>query len=174
MDWKRGDPLRADQTGHPVEVIGRLEDLRPEAALPHLDHRWALEFWGDNKVTSRLKSWAHRDGDKLAAHFIAVRGGVGFHTDPGFVRYSVHLELFNGGWWTHGLEDQISDAPLFTPGLVSVLDTWSPHRVSRDERMLRTSPTKMAAAIDFVDYPPSVMDALDALIDHLPALMAYA
>jgi hypothetical protein len=171
MNWKQSDTLTALQSGSPVEPIGRIEDLRPDVVLPALDHRWCLEFWGDNKTTSRFKTWGHANGDKLGAHFICARGGTAMHTDPGFARYSVHLQLYNGGWVCHGL-DGIEDVMPCEPGVVSVLDTWSPHRVSRDPRVPKRSPSKVAAAIDFIDYPEDVPAALDALIAHLPKLEA--
>jgi hypothetical protein len=152
MNWKQSDTLTALQSGSPVEPIGRIEDLRPDVVLPALDHRWCLEFWGDNKTTSRFKTWGHANGDKLGAHFICARGGTAMHTDPGF--------------------DGIEDVLPCEPGVVSVLDTWSPHRVSRDPRVPKRSPSKVAAAIDFIDYPEDVPAALDALIAHLPKLEA--
>jgi hypothetical protein len=170
MDWKKGTPLSDGQTTRPVTYIGFLDELRPGAQLPFVDRRWCLELWGDNKTTQRFKTWGHRDGDKLAAHFICTRAGIKMHTDVGFARYSVHIELYNGGWWTHGIDDQTDGLPPFDPGLITLLDTHSPHTVTKDPRRHLESPSKVAAAIDFMDEPPSIADAIDQLVDWLPAL----
>jgi hypothetical protein len=177
MDWKPGTPLTDGQKVDPVEVIGYLDELRPQVIsdvqpLPvmlGIDASWPTRLWGDTKTTRRFKTWGHKDGDKLGAHFICTRGGIGFHTDPGFVRYSVHLELYNEGWWTHGVDENPDGKAMYVPGLVTVLDTWSPHTVTKDPRLTYLGPSKVAAAIDFKDYPESVPDAIDALLDHLPA-----
>jgi hypothetical protein len=190
MEFKPGTALTAEQTGHSVKVLGHLANLdygvqfpgngqrnsasqQFESLLPcKLSHAWTVELWGDNGKGKRLKSWGHRDG-KLSAHFIAVRGGIGFHTDPGQSgRYSVHLELFNGGWLTCGLLDQPDSMPHFLPGLVTVLDTFSPHRVIRDPRLEFRSPTKIAAAMDFKESPSDLAGAVRELVQWTQIALA--
>jgi len=172
MDWKRGDVLSAEQTDHPVEVLGRLDDgVLPAAELPEIDNRWCLEFWGDSKRTSRFNTFGHRDG-KRGPHFIVARGGTPMHTDIGFARYSIHVQIYNGGYFTHGLDGIAGNYPLFTPGLVTILDTHSPHKVSRDPRLDQVSPSKVAAAYDFDEYPTDQAGALAELIEWLPQLLA--
>jgi hypothetical protein len=166
MDYKKGTPLTADQTDQPARLV---EYIRPDTidAWPKIDGRWCLELWGDPKTTSRFKTWGHVNG-KLSAHFIIVRNGIKLHTDPGFARYSVHMELYNQGWWTHGLDDDPTGKPLYMPGLVTVLDTYSPHAVTRDPRMPANGLNKVAAAIDFIEYPASIDGAVKELLDALP------
>jgi hypothetical protein len=167
MDWKAGTPLGPDQTNHPVEVLGHLK-AEDHAVLPEIDRRWCLEFWGDSKATSRFKTWGHRNG-KLSAHFICARGGVPMHTDIGFARYSVHIQLYNGGYFTHGLDADPQNYPLFEPGLITLLDTHSPHQVSRDPRLIKDGTSKVAAAIDFFEMPADIPEAIGQLLEHLPA-----
>jgi hypothetical protein len=170
MDWKRGTPLALDQTANPVALVGYLgQPGMPGSPLPHFPADWTRRFWGDEKTSRRFKTWGHPPGDKLGPHFICTRGGIGFHTDVGFARYSVHLELHNEGWWCHGVDENPAGKPMYVPGLVTVLDTHSPHTVTKDPRLPFTGPTKVAAAIDFEDYPPDLDAALDALIAHLPS-----
>jgi len=162
----KGDVLTGDQSPCSVEIIGWLADIRPQVELPIIEPEWFYDVWGDAGRSKRIKTWGHEDG-KLSAHVIAVRGGTGCHTDPGFARYSVHIELFNGGWYTHGLDQTPDNLPLFQPGLVSVLDTYSPHMVEKDPRLPLTSPSKLALAIDTWEYP-ELDPAIDALVAFLP------
>ena len=53
------------------------------------------------------------------------------HVDPGYARYAVQIQLYNDGFVVHGLEDDLSKMPQFTPGLVTILDTHSPHQVPK-------------------------------------------
>jgi hypothetical protein len=169
VDWKRTDVLSADQTDHPVQYIGELYGVE----LPPIDARWCLEFWGDSKRTSRFKTFGHRDG-KQGPHFIVARGGTSMHTDIGFMRWSVHVQLYNGGYYTHGLDTDPANYELLVPGVITVLDTHSPHKVSRDPRLEQRSPSKVAMAVDFDDYPPSVDHAVDQLVAWLPSLAVPA
>jgi hypothetical protein len=137
---------------------------------PQLDPVWFFEFWGDWKSTRRLKTFGHKDPkDKTSPHFLCTRGGTVMHTDPGFVRYALQIQLYNDGFVVHGLEDDLDLMPLFNPGLVILLDTWSPHQVSRDRRLGKAGPNKLLIGIDFL-HRPDIDTELPKLVEHIPTL----
>ena len=91
------------------------------------------------------------------------------HTDLGFNRYALQVQLYNDGFIVHGLHDNPDDMPLFEPGLVILLDTWSPHKVARDKRMVQRGANKLLAGMDFSEQPD--IDAeLPKLIEHIRSL----
>lgn len=84
----------------------------------------------DDKRTRRLKSWAH---DETGAHWLVTRSGLPLHHDIGFTRYTHQLIIRNDGWRLAGMDEQMDLPPLVT-GVMDCLDTFSPHKVVRDER----------------------------------------
>lgn len=170
--WK-GEPLRADQTRHAVLWHSTLEALGYGGlvTMPVLDAQWFRAFWGEDKATKRLRTWGHKDRrDKLSPHFLCSRGGLGWHTDPGYGRYCLQVQLYNQGFVVHGLDDEPSRMPLFEPGLVILLDSWSPHAVSRDPRLPQRGPNKVLAGVDFRERPGSIETLLPQLVEHIPLL----
>ncbi len=175
-DWNGS--LTGDQTGHPVVWHSTLDDLGygDMVAYPELDAAWFHAFWGDTRDTNRLRVFGHQDkSDKAKPHFLCtrrapLRGAVKYHTDPGYARYCLQIQLCNpGGFMVHGPADIIDDVPLYNPGLVILLDSWSPHAVSRDPRMPHTGINKLLAGIDFRDKP-DIARELPKLIEHIPLL----
>jgi hypothetical protein len=171
MKWK-GGALRADQTGHPILWHDTLDALGygDLIALPELDTEWFDAFWGDKKLLHGLRTWGHKDkSDKTSPHFLCTRDGLGFHTDPGSRRYCLQIQLVNQGFVVHGLEDDINQMPLFTPGLVILLDSWSPHAVSRDPRIPQLGPNKLLITMDFPKQPDLAAE-LPKVVEHIPLL----
>jgi hypothetical protein len=167
MEWKPGTPLAEHQTGHPVLRHAMLDQLGYGPLEVHLPPDWFTAFWGDAKRTKRLTTFGHLDPqDRTSPHFLATRGGTPMHTDPAYTRFALQLQLYNEGFVVHGLEDDIADMPLFLPGLVILLDTWSPHRVSLDPRLPQLGPNKLLVGADFA-APPNVAVELPRLVDHL-------
>jgi hypothetical protein len=173
MDWKKGAALEPDQTGHPILWHGALADLGygEIAALPALAPQWFFKLWGDERASTRLKTFGHKGGRKegIIPHFLCTRGGYPMHTDPGATRYALQIQLHNDGFIVHGLEDDLAQMPLFSPGLAIILDTWSPHQVARDLRLPQTGANKLLVGADYADYP-AVEVELPKLIEHIPAL----
>ncbi len=101
-----------------------------------------------------------------------MRGGTPIHTDPAYARYSVQLQLLNQGFYTHGVDVLATgglptdENPVMLPGVVVLLDTHSPHKVSRDPRLPNTGHCKMGAAVDSVDLPDwdAAVAALEAKV----------
>jgi hypothetical protein len=167
MQWKPGTPLAAHQTGHAVLRHAMLTELGYPPLDVQLKPDWFFHLWGDDKRTPRLRTFGHSNtADLTRAHFLATRSGTPMHTDPAYHRYALQLQLYNEGFVVHGLEDEISDMPLFVPGLVVLLDTWSPHRVSRDPRMPNTGPNKLLVGSDFADIPDLHVE-LPLILEHL-------
>jgi hypothetical protein len=169
-------PLTADQTGHPVVWHSTLDALGYGGlvAMPELDAQWFRSFWGDDGTTKRLHTWGHRDkvGDKpvkTSPHFLCTRGGTGFHTDPAYTRYALQIQLYNQGFVVQGVEDDTNAMPLFAPGLVILLDTWSPHAVLRDPRLPQLGINKVLVGSDFVSMP-DVSAEVPKLVEHIPLL----
>jgi hypothetical protein len=168
MEWKVGTPLTAQQTGHPVLRHATLTQLGYGALNVRLTPDWFVNVWGDTKTTKRLRTFGHEDPkDRTSPHFLATRSGTPFHTDPGYTRYALQLQLYNEGFVVHGLEDQIADMPLFVPGLVILLDTWSPHRVAPDPRLPQLGPNKLLIGMDYLEPPNNVAAELRRLVAHL-------
>lgn len=167
MYWPKDGQLSADQTGHAVLWHATLKELG-FGDVPKLDASWLDRCWGDGKATRRLKTFGHLS-DKASPHFLISRGGLPFHTDPGYTRYCLQIQVFNGGYCVHGLLDQVVDMPLFLPGLVILLDSWSPHAVTRDKRLPVLSDSKLLCGADYVGRPD--IDAeLPKLVAHLANL----
>jgi hypothetical protein len=152
MDWRKDAKMTHEQTGHPVVWHSTLQELGFEVAMPRLHRMWFNAFWGDDTRSQRLKTFGHK-GDRMSPHFLCTRGGKGMHTDPGFSRYALQVQLWNDGFIVHGLEDRIEDMPIFLPGLVILLDTWSPHTVVRDPRLAQQGDNKLLAGMDFKGMP---------------------
>jgi hypothetical protein len=170
MKWD-GEPLRPDQTRHAVVWHATLDALGygELIEMPELDAAWFRAFWGDDKATKRIRTWGHKNrNDKLSPHFLCSRGGLGWHTDPGYGRYCLQVQLYNQGFVVHGL-DQTTTMPVFTPGLVILLDSWSPHAVSRDPRLPQRGPNKVLAGIDFPEHP-DIRRELPKVVEHIPLL----
>lgn len=146
MDWKPGTELRADQSENPILWWKKLD-----VELPEITPEFFIELLGKGKG-KRVKTWGHTYGP-LSPHYLAIRGGTTLHTDPAFSRYSVQLQLFNGGYITHGIDADPSHYPVFEPGVVVLLDTHSPHQVEVDPRTGLSDPNKLTAAIDSVEKP---------------------
>lgn len=160
-------PLRSDQTAHAVVWHSTLTRLGQRARMPLLGPEWFTAFWGDSKTTKRLKTWGHATaGDRTSPHFLCSRGGTPLHTDPAYARYALQVQLCNQGFVVHGLADKVADMPLFEPGLVIVLDTWSPHIVERDPRLPQTGHSKVLVGSDFVAMP-DIAAALPPLVAHI-------
>lgn len=170
MEWKKDSALGGDQTGHPILWHATLAELGygDVVALPEIDRQWCYKFWGDEKTSKRLKSFGHK-GDRLSPHFVCTRGGTPMHTDPGYARYALQIQLYNEGFVVHGLEDDLAAMPLFKPGFVSILDTYSPHQVSRDPRLPQTGLNKLLVGADYPDYPLIDVE-LPKLVEHIPLL----
>lgn len=172
MEWKKGRALAADQTAHSVLWHSTLdaEGWGDVVALPELMPCWFRAFWGDDKTTKRLQVFGHEDpSDRTSPHFLCTRGGTPMHVDPAYARYCLQVQLYNQGFVVHGLEDDISAMPLFLPGLVILLDTWSPHAVSRDPRLPQLGPNKLLVGSDFVTRP-DISAELPKLVAHIPFL----
>jgi hypothetical protein len=165
--WIAGTPLRPDQTAHALLWHERLENLGYGKLVLELEDGWFDALWGDKKSSRRLRSFGQLNPeDHGSPHFLATRGGLPMHTDPAYARYALQIQLVNQGWVVHGLEDKIEDMPLFTPGLVNILDTWSPHIVPRDPRLPQVGNSKLLAGMDFREMP-DVERELPKLIEHL-------
>jgi hypothetical protein len=175
MDWPKGATLSGDQTGHPILWHGTLAELGygEVVALPELEPQWFYDLWGERKTTRRLKTFGHKVGkESTSPHFLCSRGGLPLHTDPGYTRYALQIQLHNqGGFIVHGLEDDPKRMPLFLPGLAILLDTWSPHQVARDPRLPQTGPNKLLVGADYANYP-DIDSELPKLVEHIP-LLAY-
>jgi hypothetical protein len=171
MDWPRDGELSPDQTGHPVLWHAYLKELGYHIQLPKLSARWFADFWGDQKESRRLKSFGYQTGkDSTTPHFLCTRGGYQMHTDPGFTRYALQLQLYNDGFLLCGLKDRPAEMPVFFPGLVILLDTWSPHQVIRDPRLANEGSNKLLCGIDY-SAKPDIHLELPRLIDWVPALL---
>jgi hypothetical protein len=167
MEFRPGrDVLKPGMTAHPILYHATLEQLGYAGVeLPRVAPDFFLKLWGDDKSTRRIKTWGH-DGDKLSAHWISTRGGTPMHVDPGYARYAVQMQLYNQGFVLVGVGDSISRMPLFTPGLVTILDTHSPHQVTRDPRLPNTGNSKLAVAVDSVEMPDP-LQALPAILEKI-------
>jgi hypothetical protein len=159
------EDLREDQRINPI-VWARIPPDAVTERLPKIDASFFEELWGAGR-SRRIKTWGHLDGP-LSAHWLALRGGTTLHTDPAFSRYSCQLQLYNEGFYTHGLDEDPEHYPPFTKGVVALLDTHSPHRVSRDPRLpASVKPSvKMSCAIDSVEIPDPG-EAIAALLERL-------
>ena len=168
--WNGGS-LTDEQTPHPVLWHARIDEFGYSlSSLPTFSSKWFHAFWGDAKTTRRLRTWGHKDkGDKYGPHFLCTRGGTPYHTDPGYGRYCLQVQVYNQGYLVHGLGDDIKRMPLFTPGLVILLDTWSPHRVARDPRMPQRGLNKVLAGSDFPEKPDIAVE-LPKIMEHIPSL----
>jgi hypothetical protein len=170
MDWKLGTPLNTEQTAHALMWHGRVEDFGYAGPLPQRDNEWFERFWGDGKSNSRrLRTFGHVTKNRANAHFLCTRSGLGWHTDPGSTRYALQIQLINHGFVVHGLEDDIAAMPLFTPGLVTLLDAWSPHEVARDPRLPQIGLNKLLVGADFKEVP-DINREIRPLLDLIPAL----
>jgi hypothetical protein len=173
MDWPKDGLLSYDQTGHPVLWHGHLKDLGFKIKLPRLSRAWFTDFWGDQKATKRLKTFGHEKGkDSTTPHFLCTRGGIGLHTDPGYTRYALQLQLYNDGFVVCGLHDIPMEMPVFFPGLVILLDTWSPHQVVRDHRLASQGNNKLLCGIDYAQRPEPLTQ-IQRLLDWTPMLLRY-
>jgi hypothetical protein len=145
VDWDPAEPLSGDLTASPVlwarrHVLHHAPDCSDEAMLV---------LYGDGRRSRRLRTWGHPDGEDpdFAVHYLSTRGGTNLHTDPGYPRFSYQLVLRNDGWMQRGLDRQVP-FPL-VPGVLSCLDTHSPHEVVPDPRMTSGRPIyKVALAVD--------------------------
>jgi hypothetical protein len=175
MDWpKDGKLVPGEQTGHPVLWHGSLRQLGFSIELPRLSGQWFIDFWGDRKTTKRLKTFGHQTGrDSTSPHFLCTRGGTGLHTDPGYTRYALQLQLHNDGFVVCGVDDVPSELPVFFPGLVILLDTWSPHQVVRDPRLANQGNNKLLCGIDYAERPIEIGPELRRLVEWVPALLRY-
>jgi hypothetical protein len=174
MDWKKGTPLADNQTGHPIVWHSTLKAMGfGKVHLPALRAGWYEQLWGDAKDTRRIKLWGHADPNakpqSTSPHFLCSRGGAPLHTDPGFTRYALQVQLHNQGFCVLGLEDAIEDMPLYEPGLVIILDTWSPHAVMRDPRLPLTGANKLLIGFDAAEMPDPRRD-LPKLVKHIASL----
>lgn len=96
------------------------------------DEKMVARF--DAGKSMRLQTYDHV-GDKYSVHLLAVRAGTPLHVDPAYLRYSHQYVLRNDGWYLHGMNDEKPEVPDAV-GTLHCLDTHSPHKVSRDERIL--------------------------------------
>lgn len=152
--------LLVDQTGHPV-IWHKLIDIE----APELSPKWFDAFWFGRTI--RFLAFGYRRmHDREAPHYFCTRDGLPFHTDIFIKRYSLQIQLINQGWITHGVHDDITAMPIFAPGLAVILDTHSPHAVSRDPRLPFIGPNKLTIRMDSNTRPdPERM--LPALLEHL-------
>ena len=116
-DWQRSSPVL--WVSEP-RVLSQVPDVSDET----------LTDIFDDKRTRRLKSWGH---DDTGAHWLVTRSGLPLHHDIGFTRYTHQLIIRNDGWRLAGMDEQL-DLPPLVVGVMDCLDTWSPHKVVRDER----------------------------------------
>lgn len=174
MQWKPGTPLANHQSGHPVIWFRTLAGMGIDAALPKVGPDWFAGFWGDTKSTMRLRTFGHLNpADRRSPHFLCTRGGTPMHTDPAYSRYALQLQLVNQGFIVHGLNDNVDAMPVFYPGLVILLDTHSPHKVSRDPRMPNEGPNKLLAGSDFADVPMNLDGEIRRIVGHLEAFQNH-
>lgn len=166
-DFKPGTELRDDQRVNPI-VWARIPPPSIVDALPKISAEFFDELWGPGR-SRRIKTWGHL-GDKLSAHYLALRGGTTLHTDPAFARYSAQLQLYNDGWITHGVDEDPEHYPPFTKGVVVLLDTHSPHKVAPDPRLpsAERPSCKMSCAIDSVEEPEPA-EAIALLLERIAA-----
>jgi hypothetical protein len=168
MNWPKNGVLTADQTGHPLIWYKTLEELGYTLELPYTSPRWFEEFWGDGKTSSRIQSWGHADPrDKASPHFLCTRGGLPFHTDPGYTRYALQVQLYNDGYLVRGIADDPFKMPLFKRGLVTLLDTYSPHGVLPDPRLRLIGRNKLLAGMDFTKMPDPERE-LAKIVAYIP------
>jgi hypothetical protein len=166
MDWKADTPLRNDMRANPIMWV---EQLKADVRLPRISRGFIEQVFAAMERTS-IAIWGRRDG-KLSAHFLASNRGLTLHTDPGAARYSVQLQLHNEGWMTSGVgvalrQEDPRDYPMLTPGTIILLDTHSPHQVTKDPRLPQRGPFKLTAVIDSPDEPDRD-EAVAALIERL-------
>lgn len=167
MNWKPGTPLRPGQTRFPILWTATLAELRYPELTTVYEPEWFTAFWGDDRQSRRIRSFGHRDpADHASPHYLCTRGGIEWHTDPGYTRYALQIQLWNQGFIVHGLGDDLETAPLFTPGRVTLLDTWSPHQVARDPRLPELGINKLLVGADFAKRP-RVRIEVARLIHHL-------
>jgi hypothetical protein len=165
MDWKADTPLRDDMLANPIMWTTHLADVR----LPRISRRFIEQVFEAMERTS-IAIWGRRDG-KLSAHYLASKGGLTMHTDPAAARYSVQLQLANEGWFTSGVgvalrQEDPRHYPKLVPGTVILLDTHSPHQVTKDPRLPQTGPFKMTCVIDSPDEPDRD-EAVAALVERI-------
>jgi hypothetical protein len=175
MEWKPDTPLRQDQTAHAVMWRATLTELGygDLVTLPEPPDDWYKGFWNDRGKSARLKTFGHtRAKDSTTPHFVCTRGGLGWHTDPGYTRYALQIQLANpGGYAVVGFGEPIESTPLCLPGLVHLLDTWSPHRVARDPRLPARHPNKLLCGMDFdtIGFTAADLDReIARLVAHIP------
>lgn len=169
MDWKKGDLLSKEQTGHPLLWYAALQELGYDVPLPELGAQWFTIFWGDNKTTRRIRPFGHIGKNNSGPHFLCTRGGTSMHTDPGFNRFALQIQLVNHGYLLHGLHDDPMTMPIFSPGLVIIIDTHSPHQLSRDVRVPNRGYNKLLVGADFPEYPEIDIE-LPKLVRHITSL----
>jgi hypothetical protein len=134
--------LRDGQRGRPFVWV---EQARILERIPDVSNPALAVIFGDG-ASRRLKSWGHAPDTKV--HWLATRSGTNMHTDPTYKRYTHHLILRNDGWRTHGMDDS-EKYPMLVPGMMTCLDAWSPHQVTRDERFGVAKPLyKVQLAVD--------------------------
>jgi hypothetical protein len=160
MNWPKNGKLSDDQTGHPVLWWKTVEELGFKLDLPYLPPSWFEKLWGDTKGTPRFRTFGHKDPkNKGSVHFVCTRGG------QYFVRYALQIQLQNDGYLVHGLEDEVTQLPMYKRGLVTLLDTYSPHCVEADPRLRLVGRNKLLCGMDFVERPNPEA--------HVPELVAY-
>lgn len=132
--WKRGTPLEPHQRTHPMMWF--VEGAFPVRDLPQIERADMVRLFGDDRTSGRVKTYGHvgdHPSKKSRPHYLALRSGIGLHTDPGFTRYSHHVILYNEGYRTTGVEDV--QYPPTVAGTMYALDTHSPHAVVPDFRV---------------------------------------
>ncbi len=123
--------LGPDERGQPIVWIEKRElpstpDTSDEVMEAVMKNRGLKSFGHKHDKSGRQK--------RARVHFLGSANGVALHTDPGFERYSHHMIVRNDGFLTTGFDGEILQ-PL-EPGTIYCLDTYSPHTVVLDERML--------------------------------------
>jgi hypothetical protein len=134
--------LRDFQRAAPVLWVSAPRKL-PQ--LPDVSDSAMRQIFDDSRARS-IKSWAH---DERGVHWLVTRSGLPLHDDIGYTRYTHQLIMRNDGWRIGGQDLQMDLPPLIT-GVLVCLDTWSPHRVFRDERF-RNSKKALYKAMLVVD-----------------------
>jgi hypothetical protein len=123
----------------PPDVVLRPDQVReailwrahlPAQPVPRADDGVLAPRFGTG-TSRRIQTWGH---DAQTVHWIGVRGGLPLHWDPGSTRYSYQWIVRNDGWRVHGLADDPTVPPM-AAGTFYLLDSHSPHKVSRDPRL---------------------------------------
>tara|TARA_R110000803_G_scaffold28011_8_gene65118 strand:- start:7755 stop:8264 length:510 start_codon:yes stop_codon:yes gene_type:complete len=161
MDLKWDYQLKPGQRSNPVVHVEQV-DLPASIVIPgdadllkvFKTGGYRLQTWG------RPKDASGKDIRKMAAHWIAVRGGTPLHTDPAYPRYSHHLKIrVDPGTFVRGMNKVELE---LARGMFYILDAHSPHQVFHK---LEPKAWNVAVSIDN-DRPIIVEQAIAACLRY--------